>query len=131
MQHEEMVDADRLEMADPDAERGEAERGLAGAEELFREMSASAEDWSRANGAAGLAVLAALEGDTAEFDRLLGNQVAPLLTRDNVELHPEMWRLLMSIRERQRLDNPTLDSLLDDAGPESATDPNDANAGGE
>ena len=85
-------------------------------------MSVSSNDWSRANGFAGLAILAALQGDTAEFNRLLSSQVAPLLTRDNVRLHPEIWRLLMGIRERQRLNNPTLDSLLDEAFPQTPGD---------
>ena len=52
----------------------------------------------------------------------LSSQVAPLLTRDNVRLHPEIWRLLMGIRERQRLNNPTLDSLLDEAFPQTPGD---------
>ncbi|MGC1273531.1 MAG: serine/threonine-protein kinase [Planctomycetaceae bacterium] len=92
----------------------------AGARQLFTEMSVSAEDWSQANGYAGLAVLAALRGDKAAFERILGNQVAPLVTRDNVRLHSEIWQLLMGIRERQRLNNPTLDSLLDETLPETS-----------
>ncbi len=96
----------------------------ASARTLFAEMSASSEDWSQANGYAGLAVLAALGGDQAEFDRLLSNQVAPrIIARDDIRLNSDLWQLLMGVRERQRSNNPTLDSLLDEMLSESNDDP--------
>jgi tRNA A-37 threonylcarbamoyl transferase component Bud32 len=93
------------------------------ARELFTELSASGEDWSRANGYAGLAILAAIRGDDATFQQVIGNQLAPLLTRDNVRLQSEIWRLLIGVRERRRLNNPTLESLLDEAMSESGGPP--------
>ncbi|HEX6985159.1 MAG TPA: serine/threonine-protein kinase, partial [Planctomycetaceae bacterium] len=95
-----------------------SERDFTGAAELFREMTASPDEWSRVNGAAGLAILAALQDQEPEFRRILSQL---LLTDDVDELHSELRYLLEGIRERDRFNRETqldLDRLLDEAGAE-------------
>lgn len=93
-----------------------SEHDFDGADELFRELAASdaKDSWSQNNGRAGLAVLAAVQDDTAGFRQ-------ELLQVDVDELHPEMRYLLDGIRDRQGLDNQTrleLERLFGD--PEAA-----------